>query len=140
MLLVSRYDKQYQWSVGFRRGSIHIYRVPSLSLLNSTKCYFITFSLDCFAVIIFPFAYPQYSRTVMTVICTLSWLISLLTNLVPIPQWLDCYGLYKNTNSCVLVLDCSSMFLKLWSYLVGVLRSFIAVGFFCSHYINKGRV
>ncbi len=117
VLLVSRYDKQYQWSVGFRRGSIHIYCVPLLSLLNSTKCYFITFSLDCFAVII----YPQYSRTVMTVICTLSWLISLLTGLVPISQWLDCYGLYKNTNSCVLVLDCSSMFLKLWSYLVYVL-------------------
>ncbi len=118
-----------QWVVG---EEVYISTVFLCFFAQQHKVLFYHIFSGSFCCYNFPFCLPtvQSDSNDSAMISTLSWLISLLTNLVPIPQWLDCYGSYKNTNSCVLVLDCSSMFLKLWSYLVGVLRSFIAVGFF----------
>ena len=101
---------------------------------------YLMYSVDRFAVVFFPFVYPRYSRRIMSVMCILSWSISLLLNLVPIPPLLDCYGLHASIYSCFLIPACGkgcTIFLRLWIFLV-IVPSFIAAGLFVALFV-KGR-
>ena len=114
-----------------------------LRLLYSTVrgILFLTFSLDRFGAVFFPFVYPRYSRKIVTVLCFFSWMISLIFSLVPIPQLLDCYGLLESSHECTIKPSCHKncrLYMNVWLYLLYFPPSLIAAALFVVLYV-KGR-
>ena len=51
----------------------------------------IAFALERFALVFFPFQYPEYRRRVVVALCIASWLLGLVNSIVLLPPLLDCY-------------------------------------------------
>ena len=53
------------------------------------------FSFDRFVSVFAPFFYPKHSHRIIILMCVLAWCISTATNLMSIPQILDCWSFWS---------------------------------------------
>ena len=99
------------------------------------------FSFDRFASVFAPFFYPKHSRRIIILMCVLAWCISTATNLMSIPQILDCCIFVEPTLTCEISSRCSKI-CKIFLYTIRATSIFPAViatvAFFLALYI-KGR-
>ena len=59
------------------------------------------YSLDCFASVFVPFMYPRHSLKLTVLNSVLVWLVVIISNVLGIPQILDCYILSNDGLVCI---------------------------------------
>ena len=111
-----------------------------LMFFNLRNLLILSYSIDRFATIFFPFYYPKYSSKIITFLCGLAWLASTVISILNTPPILDCYLFSEPVLSCALSSQCSNScntFFTAYLATVVVPSSVVPAGLFIALYVKK---
>ena len=101
------------------------------------------YSLDGFASVFAPFMYPRHSLKLTVINSVLAWLVVIVSNVLGIPQILDCYKFSNAVFICALSISCSTnckVFQLTYTFAILYPAMLSSFGFILAMYIKGKKI